>query len=135
MKVPFRRDRRTPPPAVPEGAVRVGPLADVPEGAVQRICQNPPIAVLRHGATVHAFEDRCPHAGALLSRGTARGDEVTCPSHKGVFRADTGKSIGEQSCRALRTYEPVVVDGVLYVNPAPREAREARRDVCDRISA
>ncbi|MEU8138311.1 Rieske (2Fe-2S) protein [Streptodolium elevatio] len=136
MKVPFRRDRSgtthaaAAPAAVPDGAVRVGPLSDVPEGAARRVHDRPPIAVLRHGGTVHAFEDRCPHAGALLSRGKVSGDSVTCPSHRTVFRVDTGKSSGEFSCRALRTYPVVTVDGTVYVDTAARSPRDARRGKC-----
>ncbi|WP_436774137.1 Rieske (2Fe-2S) protein [Yinghuangia sp. YIM S09857] len=136
MKVPFRRDRSgaaraaAAPAAVPEGAVRLGSLADVPEGAVRRVHDRPPIAVLRHGGTVHAFEDRCPHAGALLSRGTVNGDAVTCPSHRTVFRVDTGKSSGEFACRTLRTYPVVTVDGTVYVDPVPRSPRAARQGKC-----
>lgn len=131
MKVPFRRDRRTPQPAtVPEGALPVGPLTDVPEGTPHRVSDRPPIAVLRHGTTIHAFEDRCPHAGALLSRGTASGDSVTCPSHRTAFRVDTGKSSGEFDCRALRIYPVLVVDGQAYVDPTPRTPRESRRTQC-----
>lgn len=137
MKVPFRRDRSAAatrpaasPTALPEGAVRVGSLADVPDGGVRRVSDRPPIAVVRHGGTVHAFEDRCPHAGALLSRGTVAGDSVTCPSHRTVFRVDTGKSSGEFSCRALRTYPVVTVDGTVYVDPVARSPRDARRGKC-----
>jgi nitrite reductase/ring-hydroxylating ferredoxin subunit len=110
--------------------VAVGRLADVPEGAVRRVCDRPPIALVRHGATVHAFEDRCPHAGALLSRGTLAGDQVTCPSHKGVFRVDTGQSLGEISCRALRTYPVTLVEDAVYIDPTPRTPRTAKRSKC-----
>lgn len=130
MKVPFRRDRREPPPCVPEGAMNAGPLTAVPEGRIHRISDHPPIAVVRHGGTVHAFEDRCPHKGALLSRGTLTGEEVTCPSHKATFRADTGKSVGELTCRDVRTYAATVVGGNLYIAAAPRTPRESRRAPC-----
>ncbi|MCF2528408.1 Rieske (2Fe-2S) protein [Yinghuangia soli] len=132
MKVPFRRDHSGPPPptAPPEGALRVGALADVPEGTVRRIADRPAIALVRHGDTVHAFEDRCPHAGALLSRGTVAGDEITCPSHRGIFRVDTGKSLGDFNCRALRTYAVAVVDGIVYVDTCARAPRDAKRGKC-----
>lgn len=139
MKVPFRRARGTrpepaadavPDPVVPERALPLGPVAGIPEGVVRRVNDRPPIAVVRHGTTIHAFEDHCPHAGALLSRGTLTGDTVTCPAHRTRFRVDTGRSSGQFACRALRTYPVVVVGASAYVDPAPRGPRTAKRAQC-----
>ncbi|WP_436787749.1 Rieske (2Fe-2S) protein [Yinghuangia sp. YIM S10712] len=134
MKVPFRRDRGTrpepAPDAVPDHAIRLGAATDVPEGVVRRVSDRPPIAVTRHGTTIHAFEDRCPHGGALLSRGTLAVDTVTCPAHRTRFRVDTGQSSGQFTCRALRTYPVLIVDTVAYVDPTPRAPRTAKRAQC-----
>ncbi|UGQ09231.1 Rieske 2Fe-2S domain-containing protein [Yinghuangia sp. ASG 101] len=135
MKVPFRRDRGARPEPVPDGvvpehALRLGPVGDVPEGVIRRVSDHPPIAVVRHGTTIHAVEDRCPHAGALLSRGTVVGDTITCPAHHTCFRADTGRSSGRFASRALRTYPIVVVDTIAYIDPTPRAAKAAKRTAC-----
>lgn len=121
---PFRRER---PPAPP---VSLGALASLPEDVPTRIATTPPIAVVRHGDTVHVFEDRCPHAGAILSRGTLSGEQLTCPAHKGTFEIVTGRSVGGVACRALRTYEAWVQDGQVYRAADPRTPRTARRSTC-----
>lgn len=138
MKVPFRRNRGTRPEpapdavpdAVPPDALRLGPVTDIPEGALRRVSDRPPIAVIRHGTTIHAIEDRCPHAGALLSRGTLAGDTITCPAHRTCFRADTGTSSGHFTTRALRTYPVLIIDSIAYVAPTPRPPRTAKRTPC-----
>jgi nitrite reductase/ring-hydroxylating ferredoxin subunit len=114
----FRRDR---PP------IRLAALADLPEDLPRRISSSPPLAVVRHGETVHVFEDRCPHAGAILSRGSLDGDRLTCPVHKGVFEIDTGRSVGGVECRTLRTYPAWIEDGDVYMAPEPRGRRATRQ--------
>jgi nitrite reductase/ring-hydroxylating ferredoxin subunit/uncharacterized membrane protein len=43
------------------------------------------VLVFRTGADVHAIDDICSHAGALLSRGEVDGCVVTCPLHETRF--------------------------------------------------
>ncbi|WP_161356707.1 Rieske 2Fe-2S domain-containing protein [Streptomyces sp. SID3343] len=121
MMALFRRDR---PP------VRLAALADLPEDLPRRISTSPPLAVVRHGETVHVFEDRCPHAGAILSRGVLDGNRLTCPIHKGTFEIDTGRSVGGVACRTLRTYPTWVENGDVYMAAEPRGRRSARRAKC-----
>ncbi|MFI6587275.1 Rieske (2Fe-2S) protein [Embleya sp. NPDC050493] len=118
---PFRRER---PP------VCLGPLTSFPEDVPKRIGNSPPLAILRHGDTVHVFEDRCPHAGAILSRGTLTGEHLTCPAHAATFEIATGRSLGPLDCRPLRTYTAWLEDGLLYRSPTPRPARKAHRTPC-----
>jgi len=113
-------------------AVCLGTLASLPEGVPTRVGVSPPIGVVRHGDTVHVFEDRCPHAGAILSRGTLSGERLTCPAHRGTFEIVTGRSVGGVECRALRTYAAWVEDGQVYRAAEPRTARVARRATCVR---
>ncbi|WP_406285389.1 Rieske (2Fe-2S) protein [Embleya sp. NBC_00896] len=118
---PFRRDR---PP------VCLGTLASLPEDVPKRVGTSPPVAVVRHGETVHAFEDRCPHAGAILSRGVLVGEQLTCPAHKGVFEITTGRSIGDIPCRTLRTYTTWIENDHVYRTPTPQPKRTARHTTC-----
>lgn len=60
--------------------------------------------------TLHAAEDICPHAAALLTQGFVEGCEVECPLHSAVFDVSTGKHLRGEPCRDLRTF-PVRVVG------------------------
>ncbi|MGC0421258.1 Rieske (2Fe-2S) protein [Embleya sp. AB8] len=107
---PFRRQR---PP------VCLGPVENFPDSIPKRVSTSPPIAALRHGDTIHVFEDRCPHAGAILSRGTLTGEHLTCPAHKATFDVATGRSVGTLNCRKLRTYKAWLQNGLIYITPTP----------------
>ncbi len=47
----------------------------------------------RDGDEVHALDDVCSHAGALLSRGEVDGCTVTCPLHMSVFDLRDGRIV------------------------------------------
>jgi nitrite reductase/ring-hydroxylating ferredoxin subunit/uncharacterized membrane protein len=47
-----------------------------------------PLLVVRAGAEVHAFSDRCSHRGCALHEGYFDGVTVTCPCHGSAFRLD-----------------------------------------------
>jgi toluene monooxygenase system ferredoxin subunit len=49
------------------------------------------VLLLRTERGVHAYEDRCPHLGYPLSRGTFEGDTLTCSAHEFRFDADSGQ--------------------------------------------
>ena len=68
------------------------------------------IVVGRAGGTLFAFLDRCPHAGAPLSRGRLDGATVTCQRHGWAFDVLTGQSVPDPSafCLAKR---PVSLEG------------------------
>ncbi|GIU80283.1 MAG: nitrite reductase [Bryobacteraceae bacterium] len=48
------------------------------------------IVVCRHRGAVHAFEDRCPHAGGPLSGGNFTEGRLICPWHAWEFLCETG---------------------------------------------
>lgn len=63
---------------------------ELPDGAVTGIeVEGRKVLLHRSGDEVHALDDLCSHAGALLSRGEVSGDAggctVTCPLHMSVF--------------------------------------------------
>ena len=66
------------------------------------------------GDSIRAYDDRCPHAGSLLSRGELRAASLFCPSHSWEFDIRTGEGLNPQHCR-LRSYPVSVVDGVIMV--------------------
>jgi nitrite reductase/ring-hydroxylating ferredoxin subunit len=60
--------------------------------------------------TLHAAEDICPHAAALLTQGFVESCEVECPLHNAVFDVTSGKHLRGEPCRDLKTF-PVRVVG------------------------
>jgi nitrite reductase/ring-hydroxylating ferredoxin subunit len=79
-------------------------LAELPDGTarVVELCPDefPPITALlvREGDAVHAFLNRCPHAGRPLNFGsgnfqTPDGELLQCHAHGALFEKDTGLCI------------------------------------------
>ena len=62
------------------------------------------IGIYEVDGDLHAVEDVCPDAYALLTQGFADGWAVECPLHNAVFDATTGKHLRGEPCRDIRTY-------------------------------
>ncbi len=110
------------PASSPQDVVAVCPLEALrDEGA--RWCQDG-VALVRAGGRVHAFEDRCPHAGASLAEADVRHGTVSCSRHEARFRLADGKALSGPAKRALRCYDVEQVGDTLLVrrrmsSPAP----------------
>lgn len=71
--------------------VRAMALDDLPDGGVAGAeVDGRKVLLHRAGDTVHALDDMCTHAGALLSRGEVAGCVVTCPLHFSRFDVRDG---------------------------------------------
>ena len=64
---------------------------------------------------VHALEDVCPHAYALLSQGFQEGGVIECPLHAARFDIATGKCLVEVGQRDLHRFAVRVADGRVQV--------------------
>jgi nitrite reductase/ring-hydroxylating ferredoxin subunit len=102
-------------PPLPAGTV-FATLAGLPDGEARVVDLNgeefPPLTALlvRIGDTVHAYLNRCPHAGRPLNFGpgrvlTADGTLLQCHAHGALFEKDSGLCIAgpcvEDSLRRL----------------------------------
>ena len=67
------------------------------------------IVIFRVGDRFVAALDRCPHAGAPLSIGALRGEEVTCAWHGWTFNVLEGTSVPDAPGFAL-THVPLKVE-------------------------
>ena len=63
------------------------------------------------GDEVHALEDVCPHAYALLSQGFQEDGLIECPLHEARFDIASGKCLNEIGQRDLKCYPVKVQDG------------------------
>ena len=94
-----------------EGWVRVAALTDLAEGAAFATkLGNRPIALYRLDGQIHALDDVCTHALALLSQGFIEDGAVECPLHGARFDIATGRCLAPPASRDLRVYA-VRVDG------------------------
>ena len=68
--------------------------SEVPEGsaAVIKVDDDLTASVYRVGDAYYAIDDRCPHQGVSLARGTVEDAVVTCPAHHFTVDVRTGRS-------------------------------------------
>ncbi|HEU5424094.1 MAG TPA: Rieske 2Fe-2S domain-containing protein [Nitrolancea sp.] len=77
------------------------------------------IAVFLSDGVPYAVDNRCPHMGFPLQRGSVCDGILTCHWHHARFDLASGGTF-DPFADDVRTYETVVEDGVVYVNPRPR---------------
>jgi nitrite reductase/ring-hydroxylating ferredoxin subunit len=99
-----------------EGWVRVATLADLAEDAAfPTRLGNRPIALYRLDGQIHALDDVCTHALALLSQGFIENGAVECPLHGARFDIATGRCLAPPASVDLRVYAVRVAGGEVYV--------------------
>lgn len=100
---------------------RVAALSDIPADAGLPVTLgDTPIALYRIEDAVHAIDDVCPHAFALLSQGFVEGGRVECPLHQACFEIATGRCVSGPATVDLRTYAVKVDGGEVFVRTAGR---------------
>lgn len=108
------------------GLVRVGTVEEL-----RRHCQvvvsggRHGIAVFWHDGHAYAVDNRCPHMGFPLSRGSVRDGILTCHWHHARFDLASGGTF-DPFADDVAVYPTQVRDGVVWVDPHP--ASRDRRD-------
>jgi nitrite reductase/ring-hydroxylating ferredoxin subunit len=77
------------------------------------------VALFVDGEDVHACDNRCPHMGFPLHRGTIKDGILTCHWHHARFDLGSGGTF-DQWADDLRSYAVEVRDGDVLVDLAPR---------------
>lgn len=77
------------------------------------------VLLLRTDAGIFAYEDRCPHLGLPLSKGTLEGRTLTCFAHDFQFDAETGAGINPR-CLSLWAYPVECRAGMIWVDLSRR---------------
>jgi len=96
--------------------VKVGAVDDLPPGASKIfVVEDRKFAVFNVDGELFAIDDRCPHRGASLGKGTRDGFVVTCPLHKWDFNLRTGECIGQPG-NELQRFEVFVVGDSLLLD-------------------
>ena len=65
--------------------------------------------------TIHAYENRCAHRGALLSSGRLSGHILTCSAHEWCYDACTGRGVNPATAR-LRRFPIQIDNGFIFVD-------------------
>lgn len=100
--------------------IRVGTLAEVEKRGVQQVQgAQPAVTVFFHGGEVFAVDNRCPHMGYPLHRGTVKDGVLTCHWHHANYDLCSGCSFS-LFADDVPAYDTRVEDGIVYVAPAPR---------------
>jgi nitrite reductase/ring-hydroxylating ferredoxin subunit len=88
------------------------------------------IVVFRSNGSVYAVDNRCPHMGFPLHQGSVCDGILTCHWHHARFDLASGGTF-DPWADDVRSYETVVEDGVVFVNPQPKPvdviARQKKR--------
>lgn len=99
-------------------AIRVGRLDEI-DGCQVVSAGRHGIAVFVSGEKVYAVDNRCPHMGFPLARGSVCDGILTCHWHHARFDLASGGTF-DPFADDVRTYDTYVEDGIVFVNPQPR---------------
>jgi nitrite reductase/ring-hydroxylating ferredoxin subunit len=77
------------------------------------------VCLLLEGGEVHAIDNRCPHMGFPLHRGSVADGILTCHWHHARFDLCSGGTF-DQWADELRRFPVEVADGEIYVDVTPR---------------
>jgi len=84
------------------------------------------IAVIVDGQKVYAVDNRCPHMGFPLHRGSICDGILTCHWHHARFDLASGGTF-DPWADDVRIYDTVIENGVVYVDPQPRSIDQEER--------
>ena len=84
------------------------------------------LALFFHDGRVHAVDNRCPHMGFPLHRGTVQDGILTCHWHHARFDLESGGTF-DQFADEARVFPVEIRDGEVWVDLAPREDQLAHR--------
>jgi nitrite reductase/ring-hydroxylating ferredoxin subunit len=108
---------------VVEDPIRVGPLNELRQrGCTVVTGGGHVIAVYYHDGHVYAVDNRCPHMGFPLDRGTVKDGILTCHWHHARFDLASGGTF-DPFADDVRAFPIDIIDGEIWVNPSrpPRD--------------
>src|SRR6185503_8959386 len=100
--------------------MRVASLDELEEkGRIVVGVEGNTVCLLLEGGEVHAVDNRCPHMGFPLHRGSVSDGILTCHWHHARFDLCSGGTF-DQWADELRRFPVEVKDGEIYVDVTPR---------------
>ena len=108
-----------------EGQIRAGTIDELKDGACRVVTGGGhTIAVVYHDGKVYAVDNRCPHMGFPLDRGSVSDGILTCHWHHARFDLSSGGTFNPFA-DDVRSFPVSVIDGEVWVDPRPVERDEA----------
>ncbi len=105
--------------------MRVGTLDELKSAEVKLVSGGAhPISVWWHDGQVHAVDNRCPHLGFPLDKGTVRDGILTCHWHQARFDLCSGCTF-DLWADDVPAYDTRVRDGIVFVATTPRHRPDA----------
>ena len=109
-----------------EGRIRAGTLEEIKErGCTVVTGGGHAIAVFHHDGAAYAVDNRCPHMGFPLDRGSVRDGILTCHWHHARFDLSSGGTFNPFA-DDVRSFPVTVVDGQVWVDPEPAPRDEGQ---------
>lgn len=106
----------------PSSFVRVASLQELQQrGVVVVTAADRPVAVFHHDGRAFAVDNRCPHLGFPLHKGTVKDGLVTCHWHEARFDLCSGCTF-DLWADDVPAYDTRIEDGVVFVASRPRHA-------------
>jgi nitrite reductase/ring-hydroxylating ferredoxin subunit len=103
------------------GWIRVGTLAEMErQGVVLVSGTDRPIVVFAKDSHISAVDNRCPHLGFPLNRGSVQDGILTCPWHHARFDLRSGCAF-DLWADDVPAFDVEVREGVVYVAATPRQ--------------
>ena len=97
-------------------AVRVGTLDDLKAKSCMVVSLDRPVVVFYHDGHVYALDNRCPHMGFPLHRGSVQDGILTCYWHHARFDLASGCTF-DLFADDVPTYPVEIRDGEVWVLP------------------
>ena len=99
--------------------VRVATLSDL-ESAGRKVVSSDgrPIALFHHEGEVYAVDNRCPHMGFPLTRGTVEEGILTCHWHHARFELEHGDTF-DLFADDVQTFPTEIREGDVWLDPDP----------------
>ena len=106
------------------GHIRAGDIDDLKRDGCRVVTGGGhAIAVIHHDGEIYAVDNRCPHMGFPLDRGSVSGGILTCHWHHARFDLASGGTFNPFA-DDVRSFPVTVVDGQVWVDPRPTERDE-----------
>ncbi|MBN4073972.1 Rieske (2Fe-2S) protein [bacterium AH-315-E10] len=104
--------------------VKVDTLKNLKEKGVKVVkAGGPPIAVFYHEDKVSAVDNRCPHMGFPLHKGSVNDGILTCHWHHAHFDLCSGCAF-DLFAGDIPVYDAEIIDDVVYVSAVPRREQD-----------
>ena len=99
---------------------------EVEEAGTKAVTVGPSTVLLvAHEGTIHAVDNRCPHMGFPLARGTVQDGMVICHWHHARFELCSGGTF-DPFADDVRTYPLELRGDEIWVDPTPTSAAASR---------